>query len=92
MVTVSHYPFATILWQKTPYRFLLSCEEEYLCIGCFAGRLNLCLGTLAPCIKAIGDRLLVVGFKQMAQHLWVCAIIIIMFKTDQVCLFFQLIC
>lgn len=42
--------------------------------------------------QAIGERLLVVYFKQMAQHLWVCAIIIITFKTDQVCLFFQLIC
>lgn len=42
--------------------------------------------------QAIGERLLVVYFKQMAQHLWVCAIIIITFKTNQVYLFFQLIC
>ena len=81
-----------MLWQKTPYRFLLSCEEEYLCVWCLAGHFDLRLGALAQSIKAIGERLLVVGFKQMAQHLWVCAIVIITFKTDQVCLFFQLIC
>ena len=55
-------------------------QEEYLCIGCTAGSLDLLLCLHAPFIVAIAETLFVVGLYQSLQHLRVRTVIIIAFK------------